>query len=216
MANLFTFQSKSNKYKIMKKIGIFGGTFDPVHIGHIECIKHILNNTILDQIIIIPAANPPHKLNNKISPLKHRIKMLELAFRNIKNVVVSNEESGDKPNYTVLTMRKMKKQYPDSHLFFILGTDNLKTIHTWKDYKSFINENDFILMCRGGYGVSYEDCPDLTTIEFNILTKNKIDTPLINISSTEIREAILKGKNNIPEYLLKDICAYIKSNKLFQ
>ena len=202
---------------MMEKIGIFGGTFDPVHKGHIECIKYILNENIFDRVIIVPSSNPPHKIHNKISPVRHRIKMLELAFHNIPDVIISDiEKQGKSPNYTVLTMKTLKKQYTDSRIFFILGEDNLKTIHTWKDYKKLINENDFILMRRGGYALTLKDCPDLTSDEYKKLTERKINTPLINISSSEIRGKIHKKSKTVKEYLTKEVYEYIFSHNILK
>lgn len=196
-----------------KKSGIFGGTFDPVHIGHVECVKYLLNNSFLDEIIIMPSGIPPHKNINNITPIDHRLKMLEIVFQNI--AYVSNLECIDEPCFTYFTLKTLKESNKNCDIFFILGEDNLYSINKWKNYKELINENNFILMKRGGFDVYHKDCSFLTMQEFNKLTANTISTPQISISSSLLRNMIKNKNDNINLYIEPKVIEYIKKNDLY-
>ena len=200
----------------MKKIGIFGGTFDPVHLGHILCVKHLLNLHFLDEILILPSQNPPHKKQSDLTPFLHRVAMLKIAFQSYKKIDISLlEQDPLKTHYSIDTLNKLKKENLKNSYYFILGEDNLQNIHTWKKYHLFILENNFILIRRGGHCFQFNDCPHLTKEEFSKLTQNKIETPLIPISSTLIRNWLKKRDSKASESLSKEVFQYIHDHQLY-
>ncbi|EKD26524.1 MAG: hypothetical protein ACD_79C01138G0004 [uncultured bacterium] len=199
----------------MNEIGIFGGTFDPPHLGHIVCAKHLLQTRIIEKLLIVPAFSPPHK-TYKITDFEHRLNMLKLSFEGISDIEFSTiERILRKPNYSYITLRKLKEAHPNWNMHFIIGLDNLLSIHTWKNYKTLIKENNFILINRGGYRIKYLDCKNLTLSEYNKLTKNTIKTPRLNISSTKLREDLFNNKKTVLKHLTKKVFEYIKDNKLY-
>jgi nicotinate-nucleotide adenylyltransferase len=169
------------------KTAIFGGSFDPVHLGHIEVVKKALKTLDIDKLIIMP---------NYLNPLKHnfsappnlRLKWLKEVFKNMQNVEVSDFEiKQNRPVYTIETVKKFKPDY------FIIGSDNLKTLDKWKNIDTLKNMVEFVVATRG-------------EIDKNLLQKHnikkiiKVDVP---ISSTEIRNCKFK-------YLPKEIENEIK------
>lgn len=201
----------------MKNIGIMGGTFDPPHIAHVKCVEFVLKKFPLDSIIVVPNGNPPHKEAVNVDKI-HRFNMVKIAFKNPNQIFVSDMEiKNSNPCYSYLTLREIKSQFCNENIFFIIGIDNLKTIHLWKEYKTLIYENDFICMDRGGINTVQFRNTNLNQSEFDKLTKNIIHTPLMKISSTEIRQLLKMDKNNpeILNYLDKEILTYIVNNGLY-
>jgi len=198
------------------KVGIFGGTFNPPHSGHIKSISYLLKNKVLDQIWLMPALIPPHKNPETILPIEHRLKMLKIFFEGIKKILISDIElKNSEISYTVDTLRILKLKYKDIKFLFILGADNLKTLHTWKNHKNLLKENEFIIMRRPGFKIKKDNYPSLSIDEFIKLTANMIDTPLIPVSSSWIREMFYKEPDKVKNYLGEDIFNYIKSNNLY-
>jgi len=196
------------------KVGIYGGTFNPPHSGHIQSISHLIQNGYLDQIWVMPALIPPHK--NIALSIEHRLKMLEMAFAELNNIKISDIELKSlQKSYTVNTLEMLKVKYKEIDFFFILGADNLKTFHTWKDYKKLLKDNEFIMMRRPDFQIEAGDYSDLSMDEFLKLTKNSVDTPLIPVSSSQIREMFYKEPDMVKNYLTKDIFDYIKANNLY-
>ena len=122
------------------RIGILGGTFDPIHLGHLYLARKVLSKFSLNKIIFIPVYLPPHKKNIKITDAKHRCNMLKLAVANYKRFKVSDIEIKRKDlSYSVETLHEFRKQYGVStELFFITGSDSLKELHKWKNLKTHL------------------------------------------------------------------------------
>lgn len=198
----------------MKKIGILGGTFNPIHIGHLIIAQQCKEQLKLDKIIFIPNGNPPHKSKNIIDKY-HRFKMISLAIEDNKGLDISDIEiKKEEPSYTINTILELKKDNINE-LFFIMGDDSLFNIKSWYKYNNLIEESNFIIFPRektldiSNYNqfISKELNADITKFNF-------ISFPLINISSTLIRNMIEK-KNSI-KYLVPDkVINYIDSNKLY-
>ncbi|MFN4151544.1 MAG: nicotinate-nucleotide adenylyltransferase [Candidatus Sericytochromatia bacterium] len=198
----------------MKKIGILGGTFNPIHIGHLIIAQQCKEQLKLDQIIFIPNGNPPHK-NKNIIDKHHRFKMLSLAIEDNKYFDISDIEiKKEEPSYTINTILELKKDN-NNELFFIMGDDSLFSIIKWYKYTNLIEECKFIVFPREktldieiyNQFISNELKTDINKFSF-------ISFPIINVSSTLIREMIEK-KISI-KYLVPDkVINYIDSNKLY-
>ncbi|MEA2011980.1 MAG: nicotinate-nucleotide adenylyltransferase [Verrucomicrobiota bacterium] len=202
----------------MIKTIIFGGTFDPVHNGHIGMASDLINSGIAEEIIFLPTWSPPHKTNLKITLFQHRFKMLKLATKDLKNCIVSDFELQEKqePSYSINTIYKLKKKYPAKKLYFLMGLDSLHELHTWYKADIFIKENDFIIFNRPG--LSFPSVT-LLTRQFSEESAKKLLSSVVKIteypiSSTEIRQK-LALKKKISTLLPISVLNYIKTNKLY-
>lgn len=197
----------------MKRIGLFGGTFDPVHLGHTKLAKKVLSQFGLDKIIFIPAGAPPHKLLKKRADKIHRFNMVKLATEEFPFFEVSDfEVLSETPSYSYLTISHFKEKYPDDEIFFIVGADSFRDFPEWKNYETLISLCKFIVVSRPGitpenYYEKYKTTEKLPEAEF-------VDDAFFNFSSTEIRNNIIQNKP-VSELLSKKVYDYIKTNKLY-
>ncbi len=137
-------------------IALFGGTFDPIHVGHVRAAQAAERRFGLDRILFVPSGVPPHKSNGEITPYPHRFAMVALAVRGHRAFVPSllEEPRGDgRPNYSVETVSAVRSQLDASdRLYFILGIDSFLDLPNWKDYKRLSELTDFIVAARPGFG----------------------------------------------------------------
>ena len=190
----------------MKKIALFGGTFDPVHLGHLVTAEDIRKNLKLDKVIFIPAGRPPHKSEADVTNAEHRLKMLELAVKPFPKFEISDYElkkSGK--SYTIDTVRYFKKILnKGDKLYFIAGSDIVRQIKLWKEWEKLIKEVHLLIMARPGFKAGKK------ASEFGSL----IEIKNIDISSSAIRKTIKKGlpvTYMVPETVEK----YIYEHKLY-
>lgn len=197
------------------KVGIIGGTFDPIHHGHLILAEYSRIFFKLEEVIFIPAGTPPHKGKEGISSIGHRYHMTLLATNTNPYFTISTIEMERKgPNYTIETIKQLKKKNKDVDYYFILGEDSLKEIHTWKDYDKLLEICKFIVAPR-----PYANRKSLVdkANELNEIYGGPIyilDAPLIGISSTEIRDRVKMGlsiKYLVPE----SVEQYIDKYKLY-
>ncbi len=205
----------------MKHIGLFGGTFNPIHVGHLRAIQDVQNRFALDKCYLIPAALPPHKEPGDVVDAKYRLEMIRLAVSEysdrLNSVIISDVElkrSG--PSYTVDTVNHFKSILPyNSRLYFILGIDAFLEIDTWKSYSDLFYLTAFIVISRPG-GVDTEGSLKWKVLEDYIKEKISgsykfsisrscfihdekqtiffVDIDSVDISSTQIRHLIKKGR----------------------
>ena len=205
-------------------IGIFGGTFDPVHYGHSLTIAELLNTIPFEKILVIPNALPPHKENSQAS-FSHRYKMTSLAFRDIKKTVVDNRENlRTGPSHAIETVKLIIAEERKAKVIFIVGSDSFDGIHSWYKWKELINLVDFLILKRPDMPLSknknVQDLISHTKFSEDLLEDRKAKsifelemTPL-RISSSLIRENIVKGKSidDLINPLVKD---YLKKHGLY-
>jgi len=193
------------------KIGIFGGSFNPVHNGHIRLALLYKEKLNLDLILVIPANIPPHKSSQNLVSAQDRINMLNLAFDEYDFVKVSDIElriSGK--NYTVNTLTELKKWYSDDEFYLIIGGDMFLCFETWKEYKKILS------MCKVCTAPRTEMDLNLLYEYQNKIDKNKqntviIDIPVLEISSTEIRN----NREILKSYVPQKVYNYIISKGLY-
>jgi len=134
------------------RIGVFGGTFNPVHRGHVKAAAEVLKKFRLEQILFVPARVPPHKRFEGIAPAKDRMRMVELALRGRRRLVPSPIEIRARgTSYSIRTLAKLKKLFPGARIFFILGVDAFLEIETWKEWRKVLKEGLLIVMTRPGF-----------------------------------------------------------------
>ena len=192
------------------KVCLFGGTFDPPHLGHLIIAQTIFEAENFDQIVFVPAYQPPHKNGMKISPVDQRLEMLKIAISENPNFIMSDLEIQRKGlSYSIDTIIEYKKQnnLSSDELFYLMGSDSLKQFKKWKDTKRIIDESRVIVAIRPGFRPS--DIPNwiLAKIQFASI-------PRIEISSTTIRDRWIDDKT-IRYMVTEAVWQYINKNKLY-
>ena len=197
------------------RIGLYGGTFDPIHLGHLIVIEAAINEMNLDRVIILPSSNPPHKKNKVKTKSDIRVEMVAEAIKDNPKIILSTyESSNDIVRYTHETLEYFSKNMNNHDIFYIMGEDSFMTIHTWRNYKEILGYN-IIVVAREGIG---KDSPLVKYVESirednpNIFLINILN---INISSTLIRSLTRELKSI--KYLVKDEVEYIiKHRNLYE
>ena len=189
------------------RIGLYAGTFDPIHVGHLIVIENAINFMKLDRVIILPSSNPPHKKHKKKTDTNIRVEMVSEAIKDNDKIVLSTFEStDDSVRYTHETIRYFKKAFKDDDIFYIMGEDSFLTIDTWKNYDDILDEN-IIVFTRSNIDKDSKLVEKVDLIKKdnpNIFLINNLN---INISSTLIRN-LVKNKLSI-KYLVRDNVRYI-------
>lgn len=203
--------------KDMKKIGILGGTFDPVHLGHINLALDAKREVGLDKVLFIPAKLQPFKLDRKTASGTDRLAMLEEALCDIDGLETSSYElDADGISYTYITMRAMKERFgSNAHLYFIMGTDSFLKLETWKNSEELLHGYSYIVGTRPGYRIEeLENCIERIRRDYNTEVK-KIHNIQFDISSTEIRRRIDCGIS-CGDLITDRVERYIRANGLYK
>lgn len=179
---------------ITRRIGILGGTFDPIHVGHLMTAEAVRDEFGLDKVIFVPAAVPPHKMDQQVTEARHRYLMTVLATNSNPHFDVSSiEMDRPGPSYTIDTIYELKRQYGENtDLFFITGADAIAEIPTWDRIEELLGLCQFIAAARPGF------LPNVDNIReyFGELGKariHRLETPELEISSTNIRYRVERG-----------------------
>lgn len=195
------------------KIGLFGGTFDPIHIGHMILMENVINNLDLDKIYVLPNSNPPHKLENKKTALNLRLKMVNEAIKDNPKLEINDYDYRDNEiHYTFDTINYFKKSYPNDEIFFIMGEDSFLDIEKWRNYKEILKENLIIFKRYSNKNFSLiSKINQVRKYNKNIYL---IDNIALDISSTLIRNLVKENKSI--RYLVNDeVINIIKEEKLY-
>lgn len=199
------------------KIGIMGGTFDPIHNGHLMLGEYAKKLFELDEIWFMPNGNPPHKLNSNIeSQTKHRVEMVKLAIKghegfNIQLYEVERKEV----NYSYLTMQHFNETFPQNDFYFIIGADSLFSFETWKHPELLVKSCKIL--------AAYRDGKNTIEMKNQIQYLNEkygaeiilLNTPDVDISSSDIRRK-MKQNEDISDLVPESVFSYIQSNNLFR
>lgn len=189
------------------KIGLYFGSFNPIHIGHLLVAIHIREAANLDEIWFIVSPQNPFKKNVDLAPENHRLEMVKLAIEPISNFKVLDIEFNlPKPSYTHLTLKELKKNYPKYDFKLIIGTDNIEKFHEWKETE-WIQKNVEILV----YNRNKNQASSVNNQDNYFKIQN---LPLLDISSTEIRNRIKENKS-ILYFIPEKVENYIVDNQIY-
>lgn len=198
------------------KLGMFGGSFNPIHIGHIQLANVFTEKLSLDKLLIIPTCVPPHKVSKDMLSTEQRLEMCQIAAQSNPKFEVSDIEiKRGGASYTYQTILQIIDIYKPTELFLIIGADMFMTLQNWKNPNIIISNATICTVPRNND--SYETLLKHSEYLASIGAKSKIiPTPLIQISSTTIRNAIKNDDSKINELLPNGIYEYIKNNNLYK
>lgn len=199
-----------------QKIGIMGGTFDPIHIGHLILGEAAQQQFGLDKVLYMPAGNPPHKRNRKGRATdEQRVEMVRLAIEDNPHFELSMMEmNADGYSYTYRTLERFKKEHPENEYYFIIGADSLYDFHLWKEPRRICNAGHIICATRN----------QTPSDEFQALLEKRreqyggdfllLDSPNLDISSNNLRKMIAEGQS-VRYYIRYAVIRYIKENTIY-
>ena len=217
------------------KIGIFGGTFNPIHYGHLRSAEEAREALDLDRVVFIPCFLPPHKGHKDIAPPKQRLEMLQLAIAGNADLELSRiEVDREGPSYSVETFRELRKLYAeDEALYFIIGADSFVDIASWKDYEELFQLTNFIIVTRPGYMQGLGNKSPLSLLPVAIQCRfcydsiekilhhdsgkaiHLLETTGFDIASTQVRKCVAERKP-ITYLLPPEVERYIEEKKLYR
>lgn len=211
-------------------IGVLGGTFDPVHEGHIFIARRAVEIFALDQVLFMVSGDPPHKGRDAVTDGYHRFAMTALATADDPRLLVSADElHRPGPSYTVDTLRSLRLQRPGESFCFLAGGDSLKELHLWKDCDTLLTEFCFVFLQRSGVGADLGSLPIARTLRKRIRLVCEKEKPSIQpgvsflvitdpprVSSTQIRASIAGGGSPGAEELSPLVLRHIRKYRLYE
>jgi nicotinate-nucleotide adenylyltransferase len=190
------------------KIGLYFGTFNPIHTGHLIIANHMAENSSLDQIWLVVTPHNPLKKKSTLLDDHHRLQMVFLATEDYPKLKPSDVEFRlPQPNYTVNTLAHLQEKFPMHEFSLIMGEDNLNSLHKWKNYEVLLQNHDIFVYPRINTEVI---SPDITNARIY-----RVDAPIVEISSTFIRNSVKEGKNIRPQ-LPEKVWQYMVHNLFYK
>ena len=192
----------------MKSIGLFFGSFNPIHLGHTNLAEYIFRFSGVDEIWFIVSPRNPLKEQSELIDENLRLKMLQLATGDKDYLVASDIEFDlPKPSYTIKTLNTLSEIFPEDDFILLIGSDNMQIFDQWKDYQTILDDYSVLVYPREGYPYEeYEErYPEMQILE---------EAPFFDVSSTQIRE-LIKNNQDVSHWLHTDVYQFIKENNLY-
>lgn len=200
------------------RVGIFGGTFDPIHLGHLILAEQCRQQARLDQVLIIPAALPPHKREQAVSSFAQRVEMVTLAIAGNPAFRVDElEKDRVGPSYTVDTLAQLRQARPGDDLFFLLGSDSLRDFPTWYQPQRILELAELLVVERPDFpAISPADLRAALGLEASFELRYQIvRSPLIELSSRDLRQYLAEGRS-VRYMIPRAVEAYIDDKGLYR
>lgn len=202
------------------RVGLYFGSFNPIHLGHLVIANHMVNIADLDEVWMVVTPTSPFKLDDEIIPEQQRLQMVRLAVAESSSIYVSNVEFHlPRPNYTANTLRHLRSEHPEIEFSVIIGEDNFENLHRWHEYEDIISNHRILVYPRRVRSPNIPPSNAPNKEGKPLVGKDQVvvftEAPMIAISSSYIRKAIL-DKQDI-QYLLPDpVISYIGNNHLYE
>jgi nicotinate-nucleotide adenylyltransferase len=195
------------------RIGVFGGTFDPVHLGHLILAEQSREQARLDRVLFVPAARPPNKQHQAITPFSQRVEMLALAIAGHPAFQIDElEKDRPGPSYTVDTLEELHRRYPDDQLSLLIGSDCLSDLAHWRDPARICQLAELLIMARPGWSI--EQFPTEANLPRD-MHRQIIHAPMIDLASRDLRRRAAEGRSL--RYLVpRAVECYISAHRLYQ
>ncbi|MBA3631313.1 MAG: nicotinate (nicotinamide) nucleotide adenylyltransferase [Acidobacteria bacterium] len=213
----------------MKKVAFYGGSFDPLHNGHLTIARKLIDFFELDEFVFIPAFHAPHKKDKNPTSAFHRYAMLCLATNNLRQIKVSKMELEvpERP-YTYETLSKLKNKLTDAQIFFVMGADSWQEITTWREWEKILTLMNIIVVTRPDYEIGFSHVTEeirerivdlrqkdelrITNYELRIYITDAVQ---LDISATEIRQKIREKANDWQELVSNEVAKYIEKYDIY-
>jgi nicotinate-nucleotide adenylyltransferase len=223
-----TDSEKTVKQGTSRSVGLFGGTFNPIHLGHLRGAEEIRELFHLEEVIFVPSSIPPHKTTEKVIEANHRLEMIRLAVSDNPYFSVSDVEiSRPGKSYSVETIRYFRERRQEESFFFILGSDAFLEIESWKEFQNLFSLCHFVVMTRSGSQKEMLALPRALAPAFRTVSEEKSwvhssgymlyfkEISFLDISSTKVRKLIEKGRS--ARYLIPpEVETYIRKHSLYR
>ncbi len=212
-----------------RRIAFYGGTFDPVHVGHTDVARAVIHQFGLDEFVFVPAFHAPHKKRSMPTSAYHRFTMLCEASDAIEKTTVSTieVEAPERP-YTIETIGRIKTLFPDDRIFVVIGADSWEEITTWRDWERVLTSVDVVVMTRPGYDVATGHVTEIVrnrivdlrgqkNPELDLIVQAVYFTDVVNtdISATRIRESVRAGKDDWRKHVDPDVARHLLKYDLY-
>jgi nicotinate-nucleotide adenylyltransferase len=215
-----------------QRLGLFGGTFNPIHLGHLHAARIVCRRFALDRILFIPSSLPPHKETREVASSEHRFNMVGLTLAADPCFVASPIEIKARgTSYSILTLSRIRGIYPQADIFFILGIDAFLEIETWKEYDKVLESCAFIVISRPGYRLEgvltlldgslrdrlqeVNQAHDPADLHYHASAIFLTSINALDVSSTEIRRRLMDGKS-VDGMVAEPVIKYIKEHGLYR
>ena len=195
--------------KMNKNVGLFFGSFNPIHVGHLIIANHMTEFSDLEEVWMVVTPHNPHKKKKTLLDDAHRLAMVRIAIEDFPNLKASNIEFDlPQPNFTINTLAVLEEKYPEINFCLIMGEDNLKSFHKWKNFQLILERHSIYIYPR----ISKEDNKTMFSSPSKII---KIAAPVVEISSTFIRKGI-KANRNIQPLLPQKVWQYLDEMNFYK
>jgi nicotinate-nucleotide adenylyltransferase len=198
-----------------RRVGVIGGTFDPIHIGHLVVAEEARTRLELEQMVFVPAGRPPHKLDHDMADAEQRWEMVGLAIADNPQFTASRVDiDRDGPCYSVETIRLLQEAWgPQTRIFFLIGSDSLSELPTWYQPYRLLRQCQVVAVARPGYPVELEEVD--RALPGTAALIQVLDAPVLEISSTEIRRRVREGRS-IRYLVPAAVEQYIHEHRLYR